>query len=263
MGDSMKIYLAGKMNELGEWRDGLLTARRSVDKPRWHVPWPEEVGMCYPESYPQSVIRWPSAANRLVLDTHEYVGPYRSLLPNGNDKCMGTLHGSDGRGQHGWLDSDEDRDALADLIRLGVRRCDLLFAYINAPDSHGTLLEIGMAAAQGKYISLVVKDPNCETSHWDDYWLAGQLAHDHRTYDAHRWIGDKQVARSPEDEKAFLRTVLLESISRCADWKERRAKVQDFRVTVGCSFQQIMRWTSDPRVRDEARRMVQLLEGKA
>jgi len=144
---------------------------------------------------------------------------------------------------------------------MGIRRCDLLFAYINDFASFGTFVEIGMAVALGKHVVLV---EHADALGCDDYgeygtelWFAGASAHRHEVYDPR-----------PEDgamgECAFLRTVLLEEISRFSvrlAQTERRKTVnrQIWEQATG-SFQQILRWTSDPRVRDEARRMIRYLD---
>lgn len=253
----MRIYLAGKMDKLGNWRDGLLLGPRRPTAPLWHASWPEEAADVPWET--QATVAWPEGPNTLVLGTHDYTGPYRSLLPWADSGISGILHGNEGRGQHGLIESEEDRNRIHALCMRGILRCDLFFAYINDFDSFGTFAEIGMAFALNKHVVLVEhEDAIGGGGYGEDLWFVGACAHRHDVYSPTGRDG------GPVAECAFLRTILLEEISRCsvrlAQVERRKQATQQMWDRATGSFQQILRWTSDPRVRDEARRMIRYLD---
>lgn len=260
----MRIYLAGKMDCLGDWRDHLLEPRAEKGKHLWHCEgneaaiWDDWVTSLV-DAEPSPIV-WPTAPNRLVLGTHQYVGPYRSLLPDARGEHTGYLHGNEGRGQHGWLDNDDDRARIALYCYKRVEVADMVFAYLNSFDSFGALVEIGLAAARNKWL-VIVQGDGAVGPYDEELWFAGALAHRYERFPGR--CDSDTVAPTPAEEGAFLRGVLLEEISKWAAWKEKAATRPDFRATVSQSFQQVLRWTSDPRVRDEARRMIRLLEGAA
>lgn len=258
----MRIYLAGKMDQLGEWRDGLLTKPKLPGDSLWHIDWPDDPPWDTSD-YTASVVHWPEGPNTHVLSTHEYTGPYRSRLFRTDWEWKGSAHGNEGAGQHGLIESEADKERIVTLCEMGVRRCDLLFAYINTFDAFGTYAEIGMARALGKYVVVVERDDACG-GYGDDLWFVGATAHRHALYRSTEGWGENHRVKTPDEERTFLRTVLLEEISRCsvrlAQAERRKAATRQTWERATGSFRQILRWTSDPRVRDEARKMIRYLD---
>lgn len=269
----MNIFLSGKIDpEAGSWRDAIVGSvydyelRRSV--PHWIRP----VGKNAHADFGDPIPPWPREPNNWVLGLHNYIGPYRTetqaFADMDNAKYEGFFHGSIWFGSHGemeWADqvrvSQECRDA--------INRADLVFGYLNRPDAFGTLVEIGMAIALGKFVYLV----HSADSYWDweDYWFAGMLA-DHATY-----LYDATTGLRGDDEEAALSWHIRNALVLWTGREQRpqpramalaaptpialRTVDSDERRQFAASFSQIARWTSDPRVRAEARRMLAHLAG--
>ena len=109
-------------------------------------------------------LAWPQAPNTYVLDQYDYVRPYLiDCLPvDLHEKWQVTEHGSTGWGQHGmWTGGAEwpDSRILAQCKAI-VKRCDILFAYLDGNDLHGTLIEIGWAMAWDKHVVAIVSGHN-------------------------------------------------------------------------------------------------------
>ena len=257
----MRIYLAGKMDELGNWRDSLLDAPPGTAGKPWHAP--TRGGWDYPWNDDNPAVAWPQGPNTLVLGTHDYTGPYRCELVDGDSGSTGVLHGNEGRGQHGSMESMADRRQIFTLCEMAIRRCDLFFAYVNDFDSFGTFAEIGIACALNKHVVVIEHEDAIGTDRYHenendtDLWFVGACAHRHILYKPTRQDGAGY-------EGFFLRTILLEEISRCsvhvAQAERRKTVNRQIWEQATDSFQQIIRWTSDPRVRDEARRMIRYLD---
>ncbi len=253
----MKIYLAGKMDELGNWRDGLLEPQPYPPRALWHTEGNEDALM---HDDDRITLNWPHGPNRLVLGVHDYTGPYRSLFPGMPNKWLGYLHGNEGRGQHGMMDTWEEH-ILAGTCLYRIREADVVFAYLNSFDSFGTMIELGYARALDKFVAVV---ENTEATGDESLWFASKVASRSATYSPTYWIDRTECRHDSAHERAFLRNALLEAISAySADAAANKQTPADLRTTSRQSFQQIVRWTSDPRVRDEARRMIRLLEAGA
>jgi hypothetical protein len=189
--EAMKIFLSGKVDEHGGWRDWLL-GMDYPDKPRWvlvNKTQSIEVNPLVPWVVKQGI----------VLDTHDYVGAYKQVysedFPN---KWTGIYHGSEADGGHGQM-SEESANSITAKCKSAIRGCDLLFAYINTPDCYGSLVEIGYAAAFGKCICLAVN----KHIPGDCAWFAEHFSS----------IAVNVDYRSPEEEKAAVTNALLRGIS--------------------------------------------------
>lgn len=271
----MNIYLAGKVDATnGAWRDALLgkvyvpEARRYA--PRWELVrnWDHDLNRA---AVPPD---WPTAPNTFVLDLHNYVGPYRVTYHDseGSNKSTGYFHGTTWIGAHGQME-DGDKAEVVHHCKEAIQRSDLVFAYINTPDCFATLAEIGYAVALQKYVHVLVE----EYAEWeyDDYWWIGQLVDQYVS--GHWWhiehpdcaedFGGGPCGRPHRGDPAdFIRDRFRDAI---VQWTGRPNKpaplalVQKFdnwereAATYGESFYQIYKWTADPRVRNEAARMVE------
>lgn len=261
----MKVYLAGKMDlEYGSWRDAILGTVYDYDAqrpmPRWEAVANNDLddvvnGYVKPE--------WPKAPNRHVLRLHDYVGPYRLTHVRASEsKWFGDFHGSSWKGQHGQMDPEEQQ-MIADECEAALRRADLVFAYINRPDCFGTLVEIGLARAFGKYVYVVFED-GAEWS-WDDYWFVAFLADS----EAQQWdvLGDNPPADPGERALAFFKDALIKWTGRPEQQRPLALVSQQPETALALvadaarSFSQIARWSADPRVRDEAQRMLKRIAG--
>lgn len=265
----MRIYLAGKIDdEYGAWRTGLVGSRYHPGAKRMLPHWllPRSIDEDY-DSGDLDIQPWPTIQNRLVLGIHEYVGPYRWIFapvtPEG--KHLGYFHGSAGYGNHGYdMANDEDREAIVAACLGAINRADLVFAYINRPDCFGTIAEIGMAKALGKFVFIAIADG----SWWEgpDYWFIEELGSSTRVLHDH--LDEGQHA----SESARVRSVFKDAIVAWTGRPERLAPVSlvhpdhDERFLhilreVAASFSQIARWSADPRVREEATRMLRRIAG--
>lgn len=243
----MKIFLSGKVDErFGQWRDALLGFDYKIDKidipqydiPRWciYTPLPE-----YGDK--DSIRQWPTK-NNIVLNTHDYVGPYRQVVTDYDDVSdLGYFHGVTSIGQHGLFYEGEQR-IITEQCKRAINDCDIFFAYINSPDCFGTFVEIGYASGLNKFIAIAYSYPNdggCET--WFADYFADELCYQ----------------QGNQSEKEFVKESLLGAISVRTVWTSKHNTLihESF-----LSFNAISRWSSDPRVRNEASRMLTKL-GKA
>lgn len=265
----MNIFLAGKMDaENGRWRDALLGTvydyKAKKQRPRWEVVRTDAIDdVVNDRGGPPS---WPKEPNEMVLELHNYVGPYRITWEvdgeKPDSKYSGYFHGVLWRGGHGWMDG-RDQNQIVKECREAIWRADFVFAYINSPDCFGTIAEIAIAHEMRKYVHLVVAD-GAEWN-WDDYWYVGALAN---------WVDtDTREVNEPEEvfilrrfkealvmwtAGAFTRTSLEQrnlALVATGQTGEPKGDLRDFAQ----SFSQIARWTSDPRVRNEAERMLRRL----
>lgn len=289
----MKIYLAGKMGELGGWRDAVLSPRYDAkakgEVPGWVLLRDADDPRSGYSDY-RCFVPWPRSENRLVCGLHEYVGPYRTdLVGSWEWKHYGEFHGSKVIGQHGGSNGEEDH-LIVEACREAIARADLFFAYINSPDCFGTLVEIGLARAYGVFTVVSVE----EGSEWDwsDYWFVERLcdatvkagepikvgARPEAPSSRRDWSNpspewstyqddlDAYFVRRDAEHKRIVGMV-KDAIVCWTARPERKAPVAMVRQTGAISsnsvlveaasaFAQIARWSADPRVRDEAQRML-------
>lgn len=269
----MRVYLAGKMDaEHGSWRDAIIGDRYVLGAQRRFPVWElaKKIGSDY-DLDELEVLPWPKNPNTYVLGMHEYVGPYRwTFAPVApQTKHLGYFHGSEGYGNHGYdMSDDRGRRLIVSECITAIERADLVFAYLNSPDCFGTLVEIGMAKALGKFIYIAID----HDASWDgtDYWFTEEIANGYRT-----------VLSMGEDERAVLggdfeadriRDVFKDAI---VHWTAHPAappalslvqhdETEPYRRALqeaANSLAQIARWSSDPRVRNEAQRMLKRIAG--
>lgn len=265
----MRVFLSGKVDErYGAWRDHLLgvshQGRTNNGKwvveayPRWVVYEDEPTG---------AVLPWPKLP-KVILNDHTYVGPYRQVVKKESDwRHDGYFHGVTAIGSHGMIYGDVFDQVVA-RCRGALQDADFVFAYINSPDAYGTIAEIGYAAALGKFVAVVI-DPEAAFD-WTDFRFVESLANFTRTIE--REVAPPHEGRyvdeplTPERERAQLVDALKDAalvylgqprstaVVAAVDMQEERW--QRFAREVTASFDQIARWTSDPRVRNEAQRMM-------
>jgi hypothetical protein len=286
----MNIYLAGKMDpRKGAWRDHILGSEwlysgcdgdlpdgaTSCQKPRWVLLLPEDRWLRSLDRWGEdgdldfaSLHGWPVTSG-VVFDRHAYSGPYRQLLvPDVQTKWYGWFHGIEGNGQHGQMDEDLQRFIVAEAQR-AIRRSDLVFAYINDPEPWGTIAEIGYALALGKFVFILVNED--EVFDVGEFWFLFQMAQD---FDIGRIDpgrpDDTHYGRPAKDERGLVRDALKDAIIACAAWQRptlpepRQGNPTSPALAEAFdSFRQIAQWTSDPRVRGEADRMLRTLAREA
>lgn len=253
----MRVFLSGKADPLyGAWRNALLGM-----EPAWA---PDADGIRHYAPQPRWVLRrslrtdrydaapeppdWPSAPNSWVLDIHEYTGPYRIELPPGADtSSYGTFHATEWTGSHGWPD-ETWRPLIANRCLYQLAKADLVFAYINRPDCYGTLIELGFARALGKFVYLAV-DVDAEWD-WTDYWFAHEVAS--------AGVNCSAPAEA-RDHDEHIRELFRGALVAWTASREARPGAAKTPPNVVQSFALIAEWTSDPRVRGEAQRMLRQL----
>lgn len=271
----MKIFLAGKVDtDSGAWRDGIVGKSWSEafqdHVPRWQLYFSKHD---FDDHREISSGSWPVSVNRFVLGLHEYVGPYRTTYIGVDSKYSGFAHGNERPGGHGVLDSGEQVHIVRECHQ-AIERSDMVFAYINTPDCFGTLAEIGLAVAMGKYVHVAVN----ASAQWegDDYWYPELLA-DSRT-SIYRWsskyfdedgqpkMSDAEMAEdalrdglvrwTASERKPMRGSTHLRVVSGDAGaWYAEALVLLNAITHYSQSVNQIIHWTSDPRVRNEATRV--------
>lgn len=259
----MKVYLAGKMDaEYGSWRDALLGRIYDYQDKR-HVPRWELVRRGTLDGF-DAPFSWPVGENRHVLGMHDYVGPYRMTYEHGfTGSCEGYFHGSTGPGQHGHMDDDE-RSLILRACSKALHRADFVFAYLNRPDCFGTLAEIGYARALGKYVHVVLSQDAIWD--WGDYWFVTDLVNAVDYDDPQdRPEGEGIDARMQRlfEHALVIWTGRPEAASPAHPLALVQANDPNMRLfhEAAQSFSQISRWSADPRVRNEAARMLKRIAG--
>lgn len=271
----MRVFLAGKMDhEHGSWRDGILNKRFCATHKGWHPGWeavqPGDPGDQYDSG---GFLGFPTGANLAVLGLHQYVGPYRMTWeqePRSN-KSSGYFHGSTLYGQHGMADETGMNGLVSACLR-AISMADLVFAFINTDDAYGTLAEIGYARSLGKYIYLVF-DEQCdvhpvmgEQEPWYFHMLATHVGTPYSI-----WHGETPPTDPKERARTYFRDALVQWTARPADVSSvqilsssstaMQSMGPDSSVfrEIYHSFSQIANWSADPRVRNEAHRMLRSL----
>jgi hypothetical protein len=146
------VYLAGKIKKHC-WRHDLVDGLRDVPQPGEAMP----------------PLQWP-IMRKSIFGEHDYCGPYFVSCDHGCAHGQGS-HGAAAQPDRGEDEEDPYRGCIAlsavypgirdgygardwvvDLCLTAIDRCDLFFAWIDRPDCHGTLVELGYAKAKGKRI---------------------------------------------------------------------------------------------------------------
>ena len=137
----MKIYLAGKVSKNG-WRTRLVRGANlnGMDLDAHESQWP--------------------VLERAIFGEHDFVGPF----------LYGCDHGCfHGDGQHGMIFEEDgaccvekffiDRKEIVRRCLEAVRRADLVFCWLEAPEDYGSMVEVGYALALGKQVAIAVESP--------------------------------------------------------------------------------------------------------
>lgn len=275
----MKVYLAGKIRSPeGDWRDELLGGRRTVwdDKYRrhrsiakWDVEVPEDVVWGDEWDPTGGIVPWRTLPG-IVLGTHDYVGPYRQSITGEHvdTSNVGDWHGIEARGEHGFMHED-NQERVYNRCRDAINRADLVFAVINSPDAYGTIVEIAWASLMGKFTSILVH-PQTPFAH-DDLWFVERCGNHTPEWMCRESGENYEPVAEPEAVVEAFRSTLIAYLR----WLEDHPPVPMMPAVIqqptiihpnngvlretARSLSDIARWTSDPRVRDEAHRMMRRL----
>jgi hypothetical protein len=282
----MKVYLAGKVDaKYGAWRDAILGTRdewvsgKQISYPRWVLYLNDRGGLDWNQD-DAVVLPW-RGLDRGVFGTHEYVGPYRQVYGDDGSNT-GYFHGVESFGQHGMVMDELMAGRVVERCRTAIAASDIVFGYINSPDAYGTLAELGYAVGLGKFVSILVHpcapfEPESIDGYAWDFWFLREFATHQAVYPAttHRAeecsyspAGERDYGmfhlRHEPDERVAVVSALKDAFVAYAAWAPPHQQLQDMkdRVAAGMvrqSFEQIAQWSADPRVRNEAKRMMRQL----
>lgn len=158
-----KLYLAGKIGP-HDWREGIV---KSLCSTRW-------------KDSPLV------AAVRIGDELFDYVGPYfipntcKHCSPHGpsthgsviafdgmrGDACCGRMADAGVNCKAHDDPTSEARERIHSLCLNAIRDCDVVFAWLNRKDCHGTLVEIGYAHAMEKAIWIGMPHSNVAEECW-------------------------------------------------------------------------------------------------
>lgn len=274
----MKVYLAGKIDDkAGSWRNAILgempwnpnkgTTGLVLDE-RWKLGFrTEDMDELWYDDPP--ILEWPEQP-KAVLGLHTYVGPYRQESTDEPYwKSMGIGHGLLTAGQHGQISGDAWPKIVSRCAE-AIDRADLVFVYLNRADPYGTLVELGYAKARGKFVAVFV-DPDCQFAYEDfafaeamaDHWGSWNVWTCTPRYPCESASHDPDCRRA-QNEGVAVASALKDAIVAYAAWTPPRAELHDIKDRIDQrmvteSFEQIARWSADPRVRTEAQRMIRRL----
>lgn len=105
--------------------------------------------------------------SRAVLGRYDYVGPF--FMAGEHSGVVGAHGMVDDTGGHGSGIAQEDvtRACLA-----AVDKCDLLFAWLDCADLHGTLIELGYALGTGKIVAIGYPPRRHDDGDWrEELWF--------------------------------------------------------------------------------------------
>jgi hypothetical protein len=278
----VNIFLAGKMDvRNGGWRTALVGTS-------WHSDLRMQVPNWYSVGYWMAGFRnvhgtW-QPKPKVIFGLHDYVGPF---LASWGTVPVAEQHG--GRLQAGILDTSacghgsgctcngteisaqalEIRDRCIDAIR----QADMVFALINSPDAYGTVAEIAIARMMGKFVAVMIhpKAPFAA----EDFWFAQSLANHVVEWPYEEHFGSSEddpeegYSLKYDDDIPAAIAGLRDAFVAYTGWMpphrvgsvSNETIVGSERATVARSLQQIQQWTSDPRVRGEAARVLSQLLG--
>ncbi|MFJ8690207.1 nucleoside 2-deoxyribosyltransferase [Micromonospora wenchangensis] len=155
--NGIRIYAAGKITKNG-WRHSLFPIHSDTDyeHPDRH-PWPAAVPI---RSLPGAMYVGP----HFISDDHGcYHGPNQHGVAASDDACGGAYPGL-------------RRPEVAARCLDAITRSTHVFAWVDSPTAHGTLVELGYARALGKPVHLYTQ---AGVKELDDMWFAGQIATAH------------------------------------------------------------------------------------
>lgn len=146
-GGSLNIYFAGKMDRNTSHKEG----RRD-----WRESMVDDI-LLYQEV--TKIVSLPIHYGTL-LEGHNYCGPYYFDNTGGHTSFTEDDHGTDGmydeqideEDPHGCRHSEARRHAIFSLCLDAVKRCDVVFAWIDSLDCYGSLTEVSWATGLGKKV---------------------------------------------------------------------------------------------------------------
>jgi hypothetical protein len=156
-----RIYLAGKIHK-NDWRHPIVPGLRDT------LIYTDEKDMMFDQDF--------------VVDcrSFNYGGPFFVACDHG------CFHGPNSHGV-GILDNERGDDPIPadniaarrakifDINKQRLTAADLVFAYIEDMTCYGTLVELGMAALNGKPVTIGLA-PSLTLAERDDLWMAAQTA---------------------------------------------------------------------------------------
>lgn len=153
---SPRVYLAGKISKC-DWR------QRIIGVPLRNVESAEALNPNF----------------EIAMPSYKYVGPFFIGCDHGCGHGVST-HGCGLTCEYGdskeFPPAVERQRACAHRLALHrVARADVVFAFIDAADAYGTILEIGAAVALGKPIGLVISE-SVAASVQEDLWFVEHSA---------------------------------------------------------------------------------------
>lgn len=145
---SERFYLAGKVSK-NCWRHSIVRDLRGAEI------------LADAEFYNSYILK------NAIFGVFDYVGPYFICCDHG------CCHRKGHHGRHNGCENDRSGRSLAfSLCMQQIRRCDILFAWINSHDCYGTIAEIGYAHALGKKIYIALDRKR------DEMWFCKSMASD-------------------------------------------------------------------------------------
>lgn len=111
----------------------------------------------------------------IETDSFFYVGPFFISC----DHSCGHSPGEHGMAQ-GCTDLIYTREEVINLNMAALANTDLVFAYITAPDCHGTIMEIGWAIANGKRVVMAFAPEIIVDDFWFSSMQCASVHHDVR-----------------------------------------------------------------------------------
>lgn len=160
---SKSIYLAGKIAK-NDWRHNIVAGISDITIDGEH--------------------EWPRL-RKAIFGCLDYVGPYFRNCSHGCAKddashgIISTCVGNYVYKSHG--DPSTEQPVIVEQCLHAIKRADIVFAWIERSDCHGTLVELGYALALGKKIWLAFDpkarppmlsndDPDADYGAWEQEW---------------------------------------------------------------------------------------------
>ncbi len=137
-----RIYLAGKISA-DDWRFGIV---KGLDGAILDVE----------ATRNDLLLPWPILP-RSIFNTCDYVGPFFVSCDHGcwhGENQHGS--GAENGGCFGWAGEETRRPQVVKHCLGAIDKADLVFAWLDCADAHGTLVELGYAVAQGTPIIIGV-----------------------------------------------------------------------------------------------------------
>ncbi|MFI7077545.1 nucleoside 2-deoxyribosyltransferase [Verrucosispora sp. NA02020] len=155
--EGIRVYAAGKITQNG-WRHSLFPIFDDADTTNPdRQPWPEEVRI---PALPGAVYVGP----HFMSDDHGcYHGENMHGVAAGEHACGGAYPGL-------------SRPEVAQRCLAAIRLSTHVFAWLDDPTCHGSLVEIGYARALGKQVFVYTKAGQKDLA---DLWFAKQIANAH------------------------------------------------------------------------------------